>query len=54
MMLMLSDVEALSSRLGSAPFRQLRVFLLLGGGEGFNSVRGPKEGLFNVDEQMQL
>lgn len=29
MMLMLSEVEALSRMLGSAPFRQLRVFRLL-------------------------
>lgn len=38
MMLMLSGVEALSSMLGSAPFRQLRVFRLLWGGGGFKSV----------------
>lgn len=42
-MLMLSGVEALSSMLGSAPFRQLKVFRLLWGGGGFNSVEGAKK-----------
>lgn len=37
MMLMLSEVEALSRILGSAPFRQLKVFRLLWRGGGFNS-----------------
>lgn len=39
-MLTLSDVEAVSSMLGSAPFRQLKVFRLLWGGGGFKSVEG--------------
>lgn len=43
MMLMLSGVEALSSMVGSAPFRQLKVFRLLWGGGGFNSVEGAKK-----------
>lgn len=38
MMLMLSDLEVLSSMLGSAPFRQLKVFRLLWGSGAFNSV----------------
>lgn len=58
MMLMLSDAEALSSKLGSAPFRQLRVFLLLWGGGSFSSVGGAtreiKELQYIVDEEMQL
>lgn len=41
MILMLSGV--LSSMLGSAPFRQLKVFRLLWGGVGFNSAGGAKE-----------
>lgn len=45
MMLMLSGVE--SSMLGSAPFRQLKVFLLLWGGGGFNSAQD-KQGFCQI------
>lgn len=43
MMLMLSEVEALSRMLGSVPFRQLKVFRLLWGGGTFNSEQGAKK-----------